>query len=197
MISVQDCEVALEAFLNMSDVEAFSVSVSTLCILARRYAKSTGRTCRIDHKKLQAVLDAYDEAGLEHPYFAGDSEYLIDFIDCFYDRLHNATLSQYTKLDTAKSMPEVSKRLAMLEKHWRYKRNFTTSVPVEKASSLTINSFKLIMPEALGQVRLITSEGESAIIEDEIMERYGYLLNQNNHEIERLPAASGYDSPVS
>jgi len=182
MISPEDCAVALQAFERMDDVEAFSLSIQMLCVLARRYGKVTGQPCRIDHVKLKAVLDAYDQSGLEHPYFSEEFGYLIDFVDAFYERLHQATLNQFNRLDAAKSMPEVSKRLAMLEKHWSYKRNFTTSVPVEKASSLTINSFKLIMPDSIGNVRLITSEGESDMVEAEIIERYGHLIPINENQ---------------
>jgi hypothetical protein len=87
-------------------------------------------------------------------------------------------------------MPEVSKRLAMLEKHWSYKRNFTTSVPVQKVASLSINSFKLIMPESLRDVRLITSEHEADAVEAEILELYGHLVPQ--HDVPKHLPESGY-----
>lgn len=189
MLTEEDCLLTIETFQRMDAVEAFSVSITTLCTLVRRYAKLSGRTARVDHVRLQAILDGYEQAGLDHPLFA-ENEYLVDFVDLFYETLHNAAYHQYQRLDSAKSMPEVSKRLAMLEKHWSYKRNFTTSVPVQKVASLSINSFKLIMPESLRDVRLITSEHEADAVEAEILELYGHLVPQ--HDVPKHLPESGY-----
>jgi hypothetical protein len=167
--------IIIEALDSLDGFEFFTMSIKDMCVYFRVYAKSKGDSIRIDHRWLNGLLEGYDTEGLDFEMISDNPHYL-DFIDAFFEKLHSSKFEIQLKLEAAKSMPEVSKRLQMLGNHWDVKKHWNSTIPVKPINTLTINAIRLEMPQLSG-VQLISTEQDALNLEQQILEKYAEYLD--------------------
>ncbi len=176
MISTSDIDQISNALDELPELEFWAMSLSDLCFYLRRYAKNKGYRLSIDHVRLSKILESFDTHGFECPIIAEHPQ-IEDLLDVYYHKFRICRDSVYGKLDSAKSMPEVSKRLQQLQNHWHYKQTFNATVPVQKPSALNINMIKIEMPKIL-ESPILTSEEDALQAENLILKQFSYEFQQ-------------------
>lgn len=169
-----EIDLIIEAIESLNSLEFWCMEFRDFGVFFRKYAKSKQVSLRIDHKLLSNLIESYDTEGLEAEVIK-DNPQLLDFIDAFFEKLHTSKMDIQIKLDGAKSMPDVTKRLQQLQNHYLNKQHWNSTIPVKPINTLTINAIRLELPQLSG-VQLISTEQEALQLEDAIMKKYGQYL---------------------
>ena len=182
-----EIEILCDSLQQLDNLEFWSCSPIDLGVYFRRYAKSIGVSILVDHRFLNNLIEDYDANGIDSEIIQNNPD-LLDFVDAFFEKLHNSKLDLQTKLDGAKSMPDVTKRLQQLQNHYLNKRHWNSTLPVKPVNQLTINAIRLEMPQLSG-VQLISTEQEAVNLEEQILKKYEQYI-----DFEPVPGTSPENS---
>jgi hypothetical protein len=170
-----EIEILCSAIEQLDGFEFWVMSPKDLGVYFRRFAKSLGVSILVDHRFINNLLDEYDTNGLDSEIIQNNPD-LIDFVDAFFEKLHTSKLDLQGKLDKAKSMPDVTKRLQQLQNHYLNKQHWNSTIPVKPINTLTINAIRLEMPQLSG-VQLISSESDALALEEQILKKYASYID--------------------
>lgn len=182
-----EIDVLIASLEDIDNFEFWSCSPTDLGVYFRKYSKSVGVPILVDHRFLHKLLEGYDKDGVDCEMIQENPD-LLEFVDAFFQKLHDSKFEIHLKLDKAQSMPQITSKLQSLQNHWHHKKTWNSTLPTTPVAQLTVNAIRLELPQLSG-VQLITTEQDALALDKQIAEKYAQYI-----ELESIPGRSQENS---